>query len=60
MTTKEQILKAMSELPDDATYEDAIERLYVLYKIQRGIEQADAGQLIPQAEVLERITRWLS
>jgi len=31
MQTKEQILKAIEELPDDATFEDALERLYLLY-----------------------------
>jgi hypothetical protein len=44
MTTKEQMLQAIRELPDEATVEDAMERLYLLYKVERGIAQADAGQ----------------
>jgi len=59
MSTKEQILKALNELPDDATVEDAMERLYVLYKIERGIAQADAGKTITQAEARQRMARWL-
>jgi len=31
MTTKEQMLQAIRELPDDATVEDAMECLYLLY-----------------------------
>ena len=58
MTTKEQIIKALETLPDDATYEDAIERLYVLHRIERGLAQEEAGQTISHEEVLRDIERW--
>ena len=32
MQAKQQMLKAIEELPDDANIEDALERLYLLYK----------------------------
>jgi len=53
------MLKAIEELPDDATVEDALERLYLLYKIERGIQQADAGELISQEEARQRMAKWL-
>ena len=59
MTTKEQMLNAIRELPDDATLEDAMERLYFLYKVERGIAQADTGQTITQTEARKRMERWL-
>jgi predicted transcriptional regulator len=59
MIAKEQMLKAIRELPDDATVEDAIERLYLLYKIERGIAQADAGQKVSQEEARRHMARWL-
>jgi hypothetical protein len=31
--TKQQILKAIEELPDDAGIEDALHRLHLLYKV---------------------------
>jgi hypothetical protein len=37
MTTKESIVKAMTELPEDASFEDAMDKLHVLYRIERGI-----------------------
>jgi len=52
MQTKEQILKAIEELPDDATVEDALERLYLLYNVEEGVKQADNGHLITQASKL--------
>jgi hypothetical protein len=59
METKQQILKAIEELPDDARIEDALDRLYLLYKVERGIEQADRGELLTQDQARQRIAKWL-
>lgn len=60
MLTKEDMLKAIEELPADATVEDAMERLYLLEKLERGIAQADSGQTVSQDEARRRMARWLS
>lgn len=57
--TKEQMIKVFQDLPDDATVEDAMERLYLLYKVERGIAQADAGQKVSQEEARRRMAQWL-
>ena len=57
MTTKEKVVHAVEDLPDDATIEDAMERLLFLAKIERGIRQADTGQTIPHAVVRERMAQ---
>lgn len=59
MTAKQQVLRTIEELPEDARVEDAIERLYLLYKIEKGIEQADRGELVSHEEARKRMTRWL-
>ena len=59
METKQQILKAMQDLPDDAGVEDALDKLYLLYKIEQGIQQADRGEMLSQEEVRERMAKWL-
>lgn len=59
MATKEQMLKIIQDLPEDASVADAIERLYLLEKIDRGIAQADAGQKVPHDEAVRRLSRWL-
>lgn len=55
MTTKEQIIKAVQALPENATFEDGMERLYLLYKGERGILQAEAGQKVSQEEARNRL-----
>jgi predicted transcriptional regulator len=51
MTTKEKVLQAVNNLPDDASIEDVMDRLLLLAKIERGLQQADAGQTIAHSEV---------
>lgn len=59
MTTKEKAVQAVQALPEDASLEDAMERLFLLAKIERGLQQADAGALIPHEKVKERMAKWL-
>ena len=60
MTTKEKVIDLVEDLPDDASIEDAMERLLFLAKVERGIRQADAGQTLPHARVRERMAKWLN
>jgi predicted transcriptional regulator len=48
------ILDAVQRLPEDATIEDAMERLYFLQQIERGLADVEAGQVIPHEEVVRR------
>jgi predicted transcriptional regulator len=59
MTVKEKMLRTVNNLPDDASIEDAMERLLFLSKIEKGREQADAGQTVPHMAVRERMVKWL-
>lgn len=56
-TAKQKVLAAVQQLPSDATVEDAMERLYFLAKVERGLAQADAGETVPHAQAKERLTR---
>ena len=54
-TVKEKVLKAIEELPQDITFEDTLEKLYFLYKVEKGIQQADS-----HIEAKDRMKKWLS
>jgi predicted transcriptional regulator len=49
-TTKQKILKVVQELPEELDIEDVMERLYLLYKIEKGLQQADAGNKVSHEE----------
>ncbi len=59
MLVKEQLHHIADELPSDASIEEAIEQMIFLHKIEIGIQQADAGKVIPYADVEERVKTWL-
>jgi hypothetical protein len=59
ITEKEKAIKAVQELPSDATFEDAMERLYFLCKVEKGIRQGDAGQTLSHDQAKERMQKWL-
>jgi predicted transcriptional regulator len=51
MTNKQRILEVIERLPDDVSVERAIDELYFWEKVQEGLRQADAGELIPHEEI---------
>ena len=59
MTTKEKMIQAVQDLPDDASVEDAMERLLLLAKVERGITQADQGETLSHQAVKDRMAKWL-
>jgi len=54
-TVKQRAIEALQALPDHATFEDAIERLVFLAKIDAGLDELDAGKGIPHDEVKRRL-----
>jgi hypothetical protein len=53
---KDEILRVVQELPNDATVEDAMERLYFLAKIERGLEQSE-GETLSHDEIKSKFLK---
>ena len=53
-TEKQRALEAIRALPDEATIEDAIERLCFIAKIEEGLRQSESGQVVGHEEVKKR------
>lgn len=56
-TTKARIVRAVEDLPENATLEDAIERLIFLHKIDVGLKQSREGKTVSLDEVEARLKR---
>ena len=54
-TVRDRILAAIEGLPGDATFDDAIERLVFLAKIDAGLSELDSHQGVPHDEVKRRL-----
>ncbi len=57
---KEEVESLFEKLPDDCTLEDIQYHLYVVEKVQRGIERAEKEGVIEQEEVEQRFSKWTS
>ncbi|MBV8780027.1 MAG: hypothetical protein JO353_01405 [Phycisphaerae bacterium] len=59
MTVKQELIKAIDQLPDDCTFEDAHYKLYVIEKVRRGLEQLDRGEGVTDEVATQRMAKWL-
>ena len=59
-TAKQEVEAMLRQLPDESSLEDIQYHLYVLEKIQRGVQRADTEGTISQAEAEERLGKWLT
>jgi predicted transcriptional regulator len=59
MATKAEIMKALEDLPEDATIDDAVERLVFMIAVEHGLAQAETGELIPHSEIVQLVKTWL-
>ena len=55
---KQQVARAVEALPEDVTFEDVIERLVFLRKIEQGLRESRAGLAVPQSEVEAEAQAW--
>jgi len=59
MTTKDKVINSINKLPDDVTIDDIIDQIILVEKIERGIDQSDNNQVIPDDELDQRLGKWL-
>lgn len=55
MSSKNRILAVIQSLPDDVSVEEAIDGLYLLSKIERGIQEADASDVVNHDAVMNEL-----
>jgi predicted transcriptional regulator len=57
-TAKRQVEQILAALPEDATLEDIQYHIYVRQKIEQGLAEVEAGQVMSHAEVQQRLAKW--
>ncbi len=57
MLAKTKVLEVIDTLPDEFSIDDLVERLVVLHKIEKGLDQADEGQTLSGAKAREQLQR---
>jgi predicted transcriptional regulator len=59
MLTKEEVLKTVNDLPGEFSFEDILDRLMLLNKIDIGLEQSNKGEIVSTKEAEESLAKWL-
>ena len=59
MTTREIARSVIEALPEDASMDDIMRALYIRAKIERAERSIEEGRGVPQAEVKQRLQKWL-
>ena len=59
MLIKTNVLKTLSEFPDQFSIDDLVDKMILLDNIEEGIKDADNGNVIPEEELDKRIEEWL-
>lgn len=59
-TPKAEVTSMLKALPDDSSYEDIQYHLYVLEKVQRGLERADTEGVVPHDQAKQQLGKWLT
>ncbi|HXI24932.1 MAG TPA: hypothetical protein VNG71_13800 [Pyrinomonadaceae bacterium] len=55
-TAKEEAIKTISRLPEEASWDEIMYKIYVKRKIEEGIKAADEGRTVPHEKVKDLIT----
>jgi predicted transcriptional regulator len=58
MLTKTKLKEQIEKFPEEFSIEDLIERLIVVEKIEKGIEQSKAGLVVSEGELGKEIEKW--
>lgn len=58
-TAKQEVSSLLERLPEGSSLEDVQYHLYVIEKIRRGLERAEAEGALSQAQVEAHLDKWL-
>jgi predicted transcriptional regulator len=52
-TARDEAIRVISGLPEEASWEEIMYKIYVKRKIEEGLKAADEGRTVPHEEVKE-------
>ena len=56
---KQDVIKSLARLPDDASAEDIEYRVYVVLKVGKALAESEVGRKVSHQEARQRMQRWL-
>ncbi len=59
MLTKSNVIKTITKFPEHFTVDELVDKMILLDKIEKGLQQADNNQVISDEELDKKIEEWL-
>ena len=59
MLTKENIISTINNLEEPIKIDDILDKILLLEKIEKGMEQSEKGQVISDDDLDKRLEKWL-
>jgi hypothetical protein len=59
MLTKSNVLKTINKFPEHFSVDELVDKMILLDKIEKGLQQADNNQVISDEELDKKIEVWL-
>lgn len=59
MLSKSNVIKTITKFPDHFSVDDLVDKMILLDKIEKGLQQADNKQIISDEELDKKIEEWL-
>ena len=55
--TKTKVRALLDRLPDDCSLDDVLYHLYVVQRVEQGLQDAENGRVVPHEQVAEDLRR---
>lgn len=59
MLTKSNVIKTITKFPEHFSVDELVDKMILLDKIEKGLQQADNNQVISDEELDKKIEEWL-
>ncbi len=57
---RQALVSTIEKMPDQVSAEDVIEKVLFLQSLERGLAEADRGELLSESDLKSRLGKWLS
>ncbi len=59
MLKREKLIETLQKLPEQVSLDEVLDRIVLLDKIEKGLEQCEKGQITPDDQLDEKLPEWL-
>lgn len=56
---KDKVLKEIEQLPETIDSDELLERIYLISKIEKGLQDVEENNVVEHSEVKQRLGKWL-